>query len=68
MYHMIEAESHQYEPIDVIIQSEDKTEKLRKQALNELISYKRKYAAILRKINAEDDINRLQMKMENIGA
>ena len=67
VYFQVEEASNNYEQLDVIVRSEDKTKKLLKQALQELIAYKRKYAAILQQCDAVKEINSLQMKMELSG-
>lgn len=67
VYFQVEETSSNYEQLDVIVQSEDKAKKLLKQALQELIAYKRKYAAILQQCDAVKEMNSLQMKMELSG-
>lgn len=67
VYFQVEEASSNYEQLDVIVQSESKAKKLLKQALNELIAYKRKYAALLQQCDAVKEMDSLQMKMELSG-
>lgn len=64
VFFKIHEASPNYEPTQVILQSPESTEALRNMALKELIAFKNKYAAIIRKINGEKEVNSLQMKME----
>lgn len=64
----IEENSSNYTPINVIIQSADCMDALKRKALAELSAFRMKYTTIIKKCNAESDINSLQMKMENLGA
>jgi len=67
VYFQVEEASSNYEKLDVIVRSEDKAKKLLKQALNELIAYKRKYAALLQQCDAVKEMDSLQLKMELSG-
>lgn len=64
----IEENSSNYTPINVIMQSADCMDALQRKALAELSAFRMKYTTIIKKCNAESDINSLQMKMENLGA
>lgn len=63
-YFQTEEKSSNYEPINVILQSVDKTDTLRKQALNELLSYRSKYHTILKAIDGMYLVDQLQMKLD----
>lgn len=64
----IEENTSNYTPMTVIMQSADSIEALKRKALSELLAFKMKYSAIIKKCDGESEINILQMKMENIGA
>ena len=64
----IEENTSNYTPINVIMQSSDCMEALQRKALAELNAFRMKYNTIIKKCHAEDDVNKLQMKMENLGA
>ena len=64
----IEENSSNYTPINVIMQSSDCIDALKRKALAELISYRMKYTTIIKKVDGESEINSLQLKIENLGA
>lgn len=64
----IEESTSNYTPIAVIMQNADSIEALKRKALSELLAFKMKYNAIIKKCDGENEINSLQMKMENISA
>lgn len=61
----IEEHSNNYTPMNVIMQSANSIEALKRKALSELSSYRMKYASIIKKCNGEADLNNLQKKMES---
>jgi len=67
-FFQIEENSSNYTPINVIMQKADCMDALKRKALAELSAFKMKYTTIIKRCNAESDINSLQMKMENLGA
>ncbi len=64
----IDSNSSNYEPLDVILQSVEKTDLLVNQAKNEFYAFQKKYDAIIKKANAEQEASQLQAKLESISA
>ena len=64
----IEEGTSNYTPINVILQSADCIDALKRKALSELSAFRMKYTSIIKRCDGEEDINRLQIKMEDLSA
>lgn len=64
VYHHLDTDGSNYKSISVIMQSQEDIETLRKQALQELISFKLKYKRILDIVNGSTQIDILQTMLE----
>ena len=63
-FYKINDATSNYEPIHTIIKTEDKTEALKKLCLKEFLAFKAKYATVLKFINANEQVNALQVTLE----